>query len=531
MKYTVTVAIGLVLVAGLCFAAGSEEDEDRDQVGFNATGLPIVNEPVTLRFAVAKAPVHGDFEELPVIERLRTDTNVIIDWQEIPGSGFQEAKNLMFASGDLPDAFSGSGLTDSDIMRYGPEGFLIPLEGMIEEYGVHIPDLFSELPEVETMLTAPDGHMYSLPFVEDLDFLRAPQSLLINREWLGRLDLSMPTTTEEFREVLIAFRDQDPNGNGESDEIPFSFQAGDHRRGLFALYGAWGVMDTLDYIMVENDQVKFSRAEPGFRDGTAFFHELYEDGLIDEEAFTQDFTRFRAKGEQSDAVYGAFMGWTGAEVGNERGRDMYMTNPPLEGPNGTRMWRAATPNQTGFRRNYFSITSANAFPEATLRWVDQIFEHETAIEISYGTVGVTIDRTDDGKWVRNTPPAGMSPYEFRNRNSMWNAVPNIIRDTYFENLDYSNDWGFQRKMDDIALYGPYLFPQVYPSVWFDRDTSEELAVLRTDINTFVEQKQAEWIVDGGVEEEWDAYLDQLDRMGLPRLLEILQDRYDEYYSN
>ena len=44
----------------------------------------------------------------------------------------------------------------------------------------------------------------------------------INKTWLENLGLEMPTTTEEFENVLKAFKDQDPNGNGVADETPLS---------------------------------------------------------------------------------------------------------------------------------------------------------------------------------------------------------------------------------------------------------------------------------------------------------------------
>lgn len=48
---------------------------------------------------------------------------------------------------------------------------------------------------------------------------------MINKVWLDKLGLEVPTTLAELKEVLIAFRDGDPNGNGIQDEIPMDMYA------------------------------------------------------------------------------------------------------------------------------------------------------------------------------------------------------------------------------------------------------------------------------------------------------------------
>ena len=47
-----------------------------------------------------------------------------------------------------------------------------------------------------------------------------PYRIWMNMKWLENLDLEVPTTSEELKDVLTAFATQDPNGNGVKDEIP-----------------------------------------------------------------------------------------------------------------------------------------------------------------------------------------------------------------------------------------------------------------------------------------------------------------------
>lgn len=66
------------------------------------------------------------------------------------------------------------------------------------------------------------------------------------------------------------------------------------------------------------------------------------------------------------------------------------------------------------------------------------------------------------------------------------------------------------------------------AVKFSNEATEELTYLKTDIDKLVDQKAAEWAVNGGIDEEWDDYIEQLNKMGLDRMREIYQEAYDEW---
>src|SRR5690606_8430446 len=123
-------------------------------------------------------------------------------------------------------------------------------------------------------------------------------STIINKEWLDNLNLSIPTDTEELYNVLKAFKEQDPNGNGQADEIPMSFlfQEGDDlnrevKRDFRPIYYAFGIIDTPFYISItDDDEVIFTADKEEWKAATEYMHKLYSEDLIDPEVFTQDRT-------------------------------------------------------------------------------------------------------------------------------------------------------------------------------------------------------------------------------------------------
>ena len=76
---------------------------------------------------------------------------------------------------------------------------------------------YTHLPIYEAQMTSPDGNIYGLPHAEfDINNYVLMWNI-IRQDWLDKLGLEMPATIDEYHDVLVAFRDQDPNGNGKKD--------------------------------------------------------------------------------------------------------------------------------------------------------------------------------------------------------------------------------------------------------------------------------------------------------------------------
>ncbi|MBO7358434.1 MAG: extracellular solute-binding protein, partial [Clostridia bacterium] len=197
-------------------------------------GLPIVNEPYSFSIFLDDSGLPEDKIMFPIME---ADTGITIEWQMAPYAVQTEKLGIALNSGDYADVIAGWTLGDQHLIDYGmgTKTFL-PLEELFEEYAPNIMEVL-EKPGIRASMTLPDGHIYSIPYVVgEPEVFYIPY---INQQWLDRLGLEMPTTPEELKEVLIAFRDNDANGNGDpDDEIPFS---GDpNNLDISKLAGWWG---------------------------------------------------------------------------------------------------------------------------------------------------------------------------------------------------------------------------------------------------------------------------------------------------
>ncbi|WP_410515077.1 ABC transporter substrate-binding protein [Paenibacillus sp. BR2-3] len=517
------------VVLGACSvnSGNSGNNVKTPAVSINETGLPIVKEKVTLNFVSPKSPIAPDYGDMTLFKTLEEATNVHIEWNNIPGDGYQEKKNLMLASGDLPDAFYASGFSDYDLVKYGADGTIISLEDLIEKYAPNLKALFERSPELKKVVTAPDGHIYSLPRAEEMDLVNMPNIMVINKTWLDKLGLQMPTTIEEYKQVLIAFRDKDPNGNGKKDEIPLSWwwqgwcgNEGD----LFALFGLPDNPFEDDHRVVKDGKVIYTAVQPEYKAALEYLHGWYKDGLIDQEVATIDPAKLFAKGKSTDATLGSYMWWEIEEVvGTDRAKD-YVVMPPLKGVNGEII--VGHSNYSEYGRDALVITKANKSPEITMRWVDQLYEPKMSAQVNWGPIGEVYEEDANGMLVNKKLPDGVAMGEFRQKVAPGGPFA-VLKEDFGTVVDME-----PRAKERLEIlktyYQPYQTSEYFPAIFFRSEETDTINRLSTDIKQVVKLKKAQWLMEGGIEQEWDAYVKQLEDMGLPQMIEIWQNGLDNF---
>jgi putative aldouronate transport system substrate-binding protein len=523
------VAAGVILALALSACSTGNDANSQDEsskFGFHDAGLPIVDKTLTITIAGEKAALAPDYNEMELVQGLEADTNIAIEWNMLDADVYAEKKNLLLASNDLPDAFFNSRFTDQELVQYGVNGTLIPLEGFIEKYAPNLQAVFDKRPELKAAVTASDGHIYALPNSEELGLAAVPFFWSINKSWLDKLGLDVPSTVEEYREALVAFTTQDPNGNGKADEIGLSFinnwwcaDVGN----LFAALG--GIADNFEHRVVRDDTVIYTGADEGYRDAISELHDWYADGLIDPESFTQDDKTYLAKGQSVEEILGSYVWWETAEVAGTANADDYVLLPVLEGVAGQLVGRS---NFVDYGRNAFAITNANKYPSATMRWVDRFYDPELAAQVSFGPIGETLEENADGVLVQKELAEGVNAGELRQQVSLGAGAPHVLLREDFENVILPEPRALQRLRDLEETYLPYAEEQFYPSVLFTVEELQELADIEPDIKALVEQKRPQWIVEGGIDDEWDGYVAQLKSMGIERMVEIYQAAYDRF---
>ncbi|WP_028270738.1 ABC transporter substrate-binding protein [Arthrobacter sp. UNC362MFTsu5.1] len=529
-KYAV---VGALLAGTMTFTAcsggqsGSPEVKDASaDFGFQATGFPIVSKPLTLKFSGTKTALAPDYNTMTVVKNWEKDTNIHVDWQNLPETVFKEKKNLILASGDLPDAFFNTGLTDAEIATYSASGTLIPLENLIEKNAPNLSKLLAARPDIKAAITSSDGHIYSLPSIEELGLVQFPNEIAINTAWLKKLNIPMPKNIAEFHDALLAFKTQDASGTGKT--IPLSFMPGSWCGDIVDLIAALGgVPDNMDHRIVQDDKVIFTPTQDGYKKAIQTLHQWYQEGLIDPESFSQDDKAYLAKGKAATENLGSFVWWEVPEmVGADRANN-YSLVPVLEGVDGKRI--ASQSNNQEIARGAFAITGNNKYPAATMRWADNLYDPIQSAQANWGPIGETLQKDASGLLTQMPAPAGTSEGERRQKVAPGGPKANTAEN--FTTVVAPEPRAAERQKTVNENYKPFAGNDGYPSVALSTEELQQITSIETDTTSLVKQNIAKWIVSGGIEQEWDGYVTQLKNIGVEKMIEVYQQAYDRYKKN
>ena len=502
---------------------------------FAENAAKLTEEPATLKFVVRKGAEHGDFNEMEFVKQYEEKTGVHIDWEQIPGENYNEKKNLILAGGDLPDAFFAQGLTDYDVMLYSSQGYLLPLDELIEEHAPNIKAVFERMPEAQAASTMPDGHIYSLPYIEEMGIIYVQSIFYVNQTWLNNLGLEIPNTMDEYIEILRAFRDNDANGNGDAtDEIPYTGVYLAEGQGLYNLFCAFGRADNPMHIVAEDGKAVFTADKPEYKAAVEVFHQMYQEKLIDPEFFTQNFSQLVAKGQAETNIIGSMTVWRDFQVvGQQRSAEDFVPIEPLVNVNGERLWGRA--NNSDVRKHAFSLTKDCADPVLAIKWVDGLFETMTSIELNWGTFDSVQKLNDAGLYVADyttlSKETGMTPGEVRYHNTPGGPSPCAIFNDAYGSIIQMEVGGAGRKVILDSKYAQYVPKENYPSlINYTEEQLDAINTFSTELVSYVDDMTARWIVEGGIENEWDAYVTQLNAMGLNDYMQVRQEALDAYLA-
>jgi len=435
-----------------------------------------------------------------------------------------EAMNLLLASGELPDIIGSSKIKDV-VNQYGPQGAFMPLNDLIDEHAPHLQAFFAERPGVRNALTAADGNMYYIPYLPDGKYGRA---FWVRTDWLNKLGLDVPQNVEEYETVLRAFRDQDPNGNGLKDEVPYFARQWQEMVRLVTLWGGRSSgSDTYHDFLVEDGQIQHPYAQVGYREGIKNLARWYEEGLIDAEVFTRGSSAREYL--LSENLGGSTHDWFASTSGYNRlsakidGFELKAMAPPAN-VNGERFEEH---RRIPIKPDGWAIGGTNKDPIATIKYFDFWFSPEGRRLVNFGIEGTQYDVVD-GKAIFKEDFLNNGPVN----SQLYQIGAQLHARGYFQDYNYEIQWSNEFALEGIALYdeGDYLIEQ-FLGVAFNTEEQAVYDKYWNSIQTYMLERQQAWILGSGeVEADWDAYMNDLNNMGLQKVLGAMQSAYTRQYA-
>ena len=511
MKKTLSLGLAILLVLSLLPAAMAEGDT------------------VTLSMFSVKGPLHGAWEDMPFFSEMEKITGVNFTFDLVDASALAERKALLLGSGDLPDVMAGVGFTDGELLQYGSMGAFLPLEDYItEEYMPNLTAFLEDHPEYRAMMTSADGHIYSLMYISAAPRDAAYYKTWINKEWLSALNLEVPKTLDELYNVLIAFRDNDPNGNGEADEIPLSYrELPMFRAAILAANGIAGTnAGNADLYLDSDNNVQYIFTSEAYKAYLEYVHQLYTERLLDNECFSQTTAQLTAKGNES--LIGCFVALASYLVDTTDHVSLYDSIPPMTSSMNEEQieWR----NWLGYTGRY-ALSATCSDPAAALRWADYLFTYDGAALLSQGPEGLGWYYVDDTRtyWNKNVPEGYGSSEEYRGTLTPDCGTPMVgyIPPEFLGYLAASHVVDLENHV--AKSYTPYL-KDGYPRVKLDADAQEIVTTYYTDIDKYVTACEARFISGDMQLSQWDEYVSNLESMHLEDYLKVYADAYAAYQT-
>ena len=502
--------------------------------GLAETQYPIVEEPLTLTYwrrldsrVATSLKNQGEMFCYQIMEAL---TGIHVEFIHPPMGQEQEQLNLMIAGGDLPD------IIDHYWRQYpgGPsslieENIIVPLNDYLQ-YAPNLEGIYAETPEAKKQAVLDDGTHYYFPFFR-IDAEAKAGGPIIRKDWLEKLGLELPVTVDDWYEMLVAFRDGDPNGNGEADEIPFVSKdnQGTGLESIYSLTAPFGVIH--GFYQKEAGVVGYGPIEEGYRQFLTTLSKWYAEGLIDPDFAATDGNSYDAKitGDRS----GAYIG----RVNNTLGR--YITLKAEQGDNSFDLTGATWPigpanKPYNIRGDMVSlafddgavITTANKHIVESVKWMDYAYGEEGALLFNFGIEGETYNMVDGEPVFSDFFPN--SPLGFNTAHAMYcpsafSAPMLALGSSFKQSLAQPQQ---QQAVDIWASNGDVSL--LLPPMTGNAEQNARLSDIMSDVSTYALEMAVKFIMGTESLENYDNFVSNLERMGIQEAIAIQQEILDGF---
>jgi putative aldouronate transport system substrate-binding protein len=508
----------------------------------SANGLPIVDKPITLRALSETRTDRTMSNSIRTIAELEKRTNVHLEWESLPLGTDRDTKfNAVIASGDIPDIVDGIG-NPNLINRYGMQGIFLAFNDLIKEYAPNMTAVFNnplqgdEIPysiNVWGEITAKDGKIYNIPVVSASNAIGPVWA--IRTDWLEKLGLSMPSTADELYAVLKAFKEKDPNGNGQADEIPFGAGQGGKTARITPLVNAFDAHMNL-YVDPVDQQIKYGPTEPAYRTALVYLNKLYSEGLVEQDYLTATVDQWlaRAGGNQMGFQFvwpGSGLGSSNTELQKINPAYHFEPMPPLKSPSGKQYKDTNSAGAAVLYRT--SVSAKTKYPVEITKYLDYLFSPEGEVLGSWGIEGETYTIVNgelqfNDFVMRN--PEGKDPETAQVHFGVrWNLLP------------YQNPWA--PNFQSMAATAPWtvqawkiyqksgLVEAPMPTLGLTEDELSRRLSIIAEIDTYKDPMIDKFIMGQEPLSKFDEFVTNIKRAGLDELLEMLNKAYDIYKAN
>lgn len=420
------VVLWFAAVIGYTVAATGNED-DADEHDF--TVLTVKEETVK------------DYNTMPVFTELARKTGKDVYWTYKTSNQYSATIDPVSEKG--VDAIYHAGFSSLKLYNYGRRGRIVAIDEYLKDDKI-MPNFKKILDnplrqDIRQALESPDGHIYSLPRIEEMGLKAYPNLLFLNKEWVKQLisQNNMPAginlkeedlkdglklKRSEFKAILQKFNDADIAGVDNKNKVPLAFVSGNWQGNESDLIASFGVPENREHKTIVDGKVTFTIEDENWFNAVKELNDWYNRGLIRSSVFSQTQDEFLAKGQ--DGRYGAFYWWEKETVVARDKHDDYIVLQPLVDDATGKQFVGLSNEQEIEKSECVILSSCKDIP-GLLSYFDKFFEPEISAQLNYGSIASGAfkpQKDENGKLVPNDDHGNQSADDFRMKNAPYGVV-------------------------------------------------------------------------------------------------------------
>ncbi|MBR1713882.1 MAG: extracellular solute-binding protein [Treponema sp.] len=417
--------------------------------------------------------------------------------------------NATAAAKTLPDVFT---VNREPWLRMIEGGMLSTVDDMYEKMPNRTKIMYDE---TARNFTTVNGHSYGLASPGSI---ARNEGLLIRKDWLDRLGLQVPKTTEEFLEVMKAFTEKDPDGNGQNDTYGFGafleiyqHQEGFGRR-LEPIMGAFGVEGTWS---MKKETAGLNVLRPEYYDAVEFVKRMVDEKAIDPNWLVYKKDDFRAAWKQGkfgimreqNAAFASESNYKPFDKNFPNG-EWIVIDPPV-GPSGK--------SSTGCFIQGYRITAISKNAESKKDAIARLFEWMSSDEgyylLGWGVEGVNYTKNSDGVPVADNLPDPSKAFSKPEMQPLTQLRAYVF---YNSNVElYSRYPTYETEFSHKKMSALDVLNQMDKLPYTPAVGSDSMPAPDADLKRFYEQGIIEFVTGKRelTHENWDAFIAQFKQLG------------------
>lgn len=487
----------------------------------------------------------SDREEYSVyqdLEKLFAKKGLTVEYEVIPEDQYGVvAQTRLATASELPDFMNiqKNYLDEVTTLNLAGNGTLLPVNKILEEKGdgTALNYLKETAPFIFGLTSTTDGNMYWIPNFALSTYQDKPgstcQTVMIRKDWLEKLNLTVPKTADEYYELMKAFREKDANGNGAKDEI-ISLDGAKFMCGIPQWFG---LGTDLTSVIIETGEVVSPWYQKGAKAYFEYMNKLVKEELLDPTmtgAVSSDLENQKLAENKVGSLFSyTLQAWLEPSINAENAE--FLPIGPLNAVEGIKPIRAIEPPQLAWRG--FAVTKGCEDTEGVAKLLDTLYSQECRDLSLFGNSEKTSKLVDgkrivDESYVKNENWELMAKEKTTTGGYLWgNGTFPIFRVNTMEN-QLAN--AAKHKADyQVTVFGHEPTAPDNNEAYLAVPTTEELdrkAEIQTDLTTYSKELATQLVLGHKSLNEWDTYMAELKELGLDEMIAIDQARSDRYQN-